>query len=105
VEYETTSQALRISALLTSHMRLPFVSWVAQLQTLLQSVGAMRIDWLREHCLSLPHTTEHVVWEDLHATYCPYVGSGHGFGGLQKFIRRVDSCQAPHLEQPDACSQ
>ena len=24
----------------------------------------MGIDWLREHCLSLPHTTEHVVWED-----------------------------------------
>ena len=49
---------------MTSHTRLPFVSWVAELQTLLQSVGAMRIDWLREHCLSLPHTTEHVVWED-----------------------------------------
>lgn len=24
----------------------------------------MGIDWIREHCLSLPHTTEHVVWED-----------------------------------------
>ncbi len=24
----------------------------------------MGIDWLRDHCLSLPHTTEHVVWED-----------------------------------------
>jgi predicted DNA-binding protein (MmcQ/YjbR family) len=27
-------------------------------------VGAIGIDWIREHCLSLPHTTEHVVWED-----------------------------------------
>jgi predicted DNA-binding protein (MmcQ/YjbR family) len=33
-------------------------------QTLLQSMGTMGIDWIREHCLSLPHTTEHVVWED-----------------------------------------
>jgi predicted DNA-binding protein (MmcQ/YjbR family) len=24
----------------------------------------MGIDWIRGHCLSLPHTTEHVVWED-----------------------------------------
>jgi len=24
----------------------------------------MGIDWIREHCLSLPHTTEHIVWED-----------------------------------------
>jgi predicted DNA-binding protein (MmcQ/YjbR family) len=24
----------------------------------------MGIDWIRVHCLSLPHTTEHVVWED-----------------------------------------
>jgi predicted DNA-binding protein (MmcQ/YjbR family) len=27
-------------------------------------MGAMGIDWIRKHCLSLPHTTEHVVWED-----------------------------------------
>jgi len=24
----------------------------------------MDIDWVREHCLSLPHTTEKVQWED-----------------------------------------
>src|SRR5271169_4564426 len=24
----------------------------------------MDIEWLRKECLSLPHTTEHVVWED-----------------------------------------
>jgi predicted DNA-binding protein (MmcQ/YjbR family) len=24
----------------------------------------MDIDWVREHCLSLPHTTERVQWED-----------------------------------------
>lgn len=24
----------------------------------------MGIDWIREHCLSLPHTTEQIVWED-----------------------------------------
>jgi len=24
----------------------------------------MDLEWLRQECLSLPHTTEHVVWED-----------------------------------------
>jgi predicted DNA-binding protein (MmcQ/YjbR family) len=24
----------------------------------------MDLEWLRKECLSLPHTTEHVVWED-----------------------------------------
>jgi len=24
----------------------------------------MTIDWVRKHCLSLPHTTEQVQWED-----------------------------------------
>jgi predicted DNA-binding protein (MmcQ/YjbR family) len=24
----------------------------------------MGIDWIRDYCLSIPHTTEHVVWED-----------------------------------------
>ena len=24
----------------------------------------MNIEWIRQYCLSLPHTTEHVVWED-----------------------------------------
>lgn len=24
----------------------------------------MDIEWLRKHCLSLPHTTENVAWED-----------------------------------------
>lgn len=27
-------------------------------------IGIMDIEWLRQQCLSLPHTTEHVVWED-----------------------------------------
>jgi predicted DNA-binding protein (MmcQ/YjbR family) len=24
----------------------------------------MSIDWIRAHCMSLPHTTEHVMWGD-----------------------------------------
>ncbi len=24
----------------------------------------MNIEWIRQFCLSLPHTTEHVVWDD-----------------------------------------